>query len=139
MSDQNRFDGEQAMERLLRHAYRLKRKEPEAIKPRYQKTAVMDLRTLRKEIEVIDEQFGEAYGVDVELDFDVDAGVLTPRDASDADSEGSAADEELREVLEENEDLFRRIATNDDLSSDLREAFGHGPLDKLAELRSKTE
>jgi hypothetical protein len=123
----------------LRHAYRLKRKEPEEIKPRYQKTAVMDLRTLRKEIEVIDEQFGEAYGVDVEFDFDVDAGVLTPRDSSDADSEGPAADKELREVLEENEDLFRRIAANDDLSSDLRETFGHGPLDKLEELRSETE
>jgi hypothetical protein len=139
MSNQNRFDGEQAMERLLRHAYRLKRKEPEEIKPQYQKTAVMDLRTLRKEIKLINEQFGEAYGVDVKFDFDVDAGVLTPRDSSDADSEGPAADEELREVLEENEDLFRRIATNDDLSSDFRETFGHGPLDKLEELRSETE
>ena len=139
MSNQNRFDGEQAMERLLRHAYRLKRKEPEEIKPRYQKTAVMDLRTLRKEIKLIDEQFGEAYGVDVGFNFDVDAGVLTPRDSSDADSGGSAADEELREALEENEDLFRRIATNDDLSSDFRETFGHGPLDKLEQLRSKTE
>lgn len=139
MSNQNRFDGEQAMERLLRHAYRLKRKEPEEIKPQYQKTAVMDLRTLRKEIKLIDEQFGEAYGVDVEFDFDVDAGVLTPQDSSGADSGGSSANEELREALEENEDLFRRIATNDDLSSDFRETFGHGPLDKLEQLRSETE
>jgi hypothetical protein len=138
MSNQNRFDGEQAMERLLRHAYRLKRKEPEEIKPQYQKTAVMDLRTLRKEIKLIDEQFGEAYGVDVEFDFDVDSGVLTPQRSSDAGSISTSTDDDLLEILEEHEEEFQFVVNSDDIPLWAREKFGQRPLDKLEELRSNT-
>lgn len=43
-----------------------------------------------------------------------------------------------REVLEEHEDVFRRIAESD-LPADIRRRFGRRPLNELEKIRTETE
>jgi 5-methylthioribose kinase len=74
MNQRKTFDGEEAMRRLLRHAYKLEVNtiNAEEIQTQYHKQAVNDLRTLAEDINVIAEQFADAYGADITFDFDID-------------------------------------------------------------------
>jgi hypothetical protein len=76
MNQRKTLDSEEAMRRLLRHAYKLELDTIDAkeIPARYHKQAVADLETLADDIDIIAEQFGDVYDADVEFTFDVDIG-----------------------------------------------------------------
>lgn len=76
MNQRKTFDGEEAMRRLLRHAYKLEVDtiDAEEIPTRYHKQTVDDLNTLAEDINVIAEQFADAYGADITFSFDIDIG-----------------------------------------------------------------
>lgn len=76
MNQRKTLDGEEAMRRLLRHAYKLEIEsiDDEEIATRYHKQAVADLNTLAEEIDIIAERFGETYDADIEFEVEIDIG-----------------------------------------------------------------
>ena len=85
MNQRKTFDGENAIRRLLRHAYKLEIEtiDDEEIATRYHKQAVADLDTLAEEIDVIAERFGETYDADIEFTVDIDVGEFMKVDLDD--------------------------------------------------------
>jgi isopentenyldiphosphate isomerase len=82
MNQRKTFDGEMAIRRLLRHAYKLEIEsiDDEKIATRYHKQAVADLNTLAEEIDVIAKRFGETYDADIEFEVEIDIGEFAEAD-----------------------------------------------------------